>query len=128
LFVRVSRHSDQQPLPLSAVAVHRMVGRSCLAAGVPERLAHPHAFRAYWATHLVEAGVPVHGVSARLGHVDLRATAPRRSAPDPSASIMSPRFSIAATRPPGGRVGGRRRPARHRADQDSVTPGAVSAA
>ena len=54
----------------------------CLAAGVPERLAHPHALRAYWATHLLEAGVPVHEVSARLGHVDLRTTA-RYAAPRP---------------------------------------------
>ena len=48
------------------VAVHRLVRRSCVAAGVPERLAHPHALRAYWATHLLEAGIPVHEVSARL--------------------------------------------------------------
>jgi integrase/recombinase XerD len=75
LFVRLGRHGDQQPLPLSAVAVHRLVRRHCLAAGVPERLAHPHALRAYWATHLLEAGVPVHEVSARLGHLDLRTTA-----------------------------------------------------
>jgi integrase/recombinase XerD len=82
LFVRVGRHGDQDPLPLSAVAVHRLVRRHCLAAGVPERLAHPHALRAYWATHLLEAGVPVHEVSARLGHVDLRTTA-RYAAPRP---------------------------------------------
>jgi integrase len=75
LFVRLGRHNDQDPLPLSAVAVHRLVRRHCQAAGVPERLAHPHALRAYWATHLLEAGVPVHEVSARLGHVDLRTTA-----------------------------------------------------
>ena len=82
LFVRLGRYGDQDPLPLSAVAVHRLVRRSCLAAGVPERLAHPHALRAYWATHLLEAGVPVHEVSARLGHVDLRTTA-RYAAPRP---------------------------------------------
>ena len=75
LFVRLGRHGDEEPLPLSAVAVHRLVRRSCLAAGVPERLSHPHALRAYWATQLLEAGVPVHEVSARLGHVDLRTTA-----------------------------------------------------
>ncbi len=75
LFVRLGRHGAQDPLPLSAVAVHRLVRRHALAAGVPERLAHPHSLRAYWATHLLEAGVPVHEVSARLGHVDLRTTA-----------------------------------------------------
>ena len=82
LFVRLGRHGDEEPLPLSAVAVHRLVRRHCRAAGVPERLAHPHALRAYWATHLLEAGVPVHEVSARLGHVDLRTTA-RYAAPRP---------------------------------------------
>jgi len=82
LFVRLGRHGNQDPLPLSAVAVHRLVRRYCLAAGVPERLAHPHVLRAYWATHLLEAGVPVHEVSARLGHVDLRTTA-RYAAPRP---------------------------------------------
>jgi integrase len=75
LFVRLGRHGNEPPLPLSAVGVHRLVRRSCAAAGVPERLSHPHALRAYWATHCLEAGVPVHEVSARLGHVDLRTTA-----------------------------------------------------
>jgi len=82
LFVRLGRHGHEEPLPLSAVGVHRLVRRSCAAAGVPERLAHPHALRAYWATHCLEAGVPVHEVSARLGHVDLRTTA-RYAAPRP---------------------------------------------
>ena len=108
LFVRLGRHAHEQPLPLSAVAVHRIVRRHCLAAGVPERLAHPHAFRAYWATRCLEAGVPVHEVSARLGHVDLRTTA-RYAAPRPERSTTSPTCSTAATMPPGGVVGGRRR-------------------
>jgi integrase/recombinase XerD len=81
-FVRLGRHGHEKPLPLSAVGVHRLVRRSCAAAGVPERLSHPHALRAYWATHCLEAGVPVHTVSARLGHVDLRTTA-RYAAPRP---------------------------------------------
>lgn len=81
LFVRLGRHAHEPPL-LSAVAVHRLVRRSCAAASVPERLAHPHALRAYWATHCLEAGVSVHEVSARLGHVDLRTTA-RYTAPRP---------------------------------------------
>jgi integrase/recombinase XerD len=75
LFVRLGRHGREQPKPLSAEAVYRSVNRHCLAAGVPERLAHPHALRSYWATHLLEAGASIHEVSARLGHVDLRTTA-----------------------------------------------------
>ena len=82
LFVRLGRHGHEEPLPLSAVGVHRLVRRSCAAAGVPERLSHPHALRAYWATHCLEAGVAVHTVSVRLGHVDLRTTA-RYAAPRP---------------------------------------------
>jgi len=97
--VRLGRHGGQDPLPLSAVAVHRLVRRSCLAAGVPERLAHPHALRAYWATHLLEAGVPVHEVSARLGHVDLRTTAryaaPRPDRVDEVADVLDRRHQAA---------------------------------
>jgi integrase len=65
LFVRLGRHGHEEPLPLSAVAVHRVVRRSCAAAGVPERLCHPHALRAYWAPHCLEAGVPMHTPPAR---------------------------------------------------------------
>ncbi|MGO9901254.1 MAG: tyrosine-type recombinase/integrase [Solirubrobacteraceae bacterium] len=75
LFVRIGRHAHEDPVALSAEAVYRIVRRSCIAAGVPDRLAHPHALRAYWATHCLEAGVAVHELSARLGHVDLRTTA-----------------------------------------------------
>ena len=99
LFVRLGRHAHERPLPLSAVAVHRIVRRHCVAAGVPERLAHPHAFRAYWATRCLEAGVPVHEVSARLGHVDLRTTAryaaPRPERVDDVADVLDRRHQAA---------------------------------
>jgi integrase len=75
VFVRIGRHGHEDPVPLSAVAVHRIVSRGGQAVGVPERLSHPHALRAYWATHCLEAGVPVHDVSVALGHADLRTTA-----------------------------------------------------
>jgi integrase len=75
LFVRIGRHAHEAPVALSSEAVYRLVRRSCIASGAPDRLAHPHALRAYWATHCLEAGVSVHEVSARLGHVDLRTTA-----------------------------------------------------
>jgi Phage integrase family len=93
--------------PLSAVAVHRLVRRSCVAGGVLERLAHPHALRAYGATHLLEAGVPVHEVSAQLGHVTC--ARPRATLrPGPSGWRRLPRSSTAGTRRRGGRVGKRR--------------------
>jgi integrase/recombinase XerD len=75
LFVRLGRHRGAAaPAPLSAQAVHKLVRRCGRAAGVAERLCHPHALRAYWATTLLEDGVPVHVVSARPGHADLRTT------------------------------------------------------
>ena len=103
LFVRLGRHGHEEPLPLSAVGVHRLVRRSCAAAGAAGRLAHPHALRAYWATHCLEAGVPVHTVSARLGHVALRTTAryaaPRPEQIDDIADVLDRRYQAA-------RVGG----------------------
>lgn len=45
-----------------------------LAAGIPERLCHPHALRSYWATCLLEDGAAIHEVQAGLGHADLRTT------------------------------------------------------
>jgi Phage integrase family len=70
-----------------------------LRGRVPERLSHPHALRAYWATHCLEAGVPVHTVSARLGHVDLRTTAryaaPRPEQVDDIADVLDRRHQAA---------------------------------
>jgi site-specific recombinase XerD len=75
VFVRLGRFPGAEPPePLSAQAVHKLVRTCALAAGVPARLAHPHALRTYWATSLLEDGVPIHRVSNRLGHADLRTT------------------------------------------------------
>jgi site-specific recombinase XerD len=75
VFVRLGRYPRRQPpAQLSAQAVHKLVRRTMLAAGVPERLAHPHALRTYWATSLLEDGMAIHRVSRRLGHADLRTT------------------------------------------------------
>jgi integrase len=99
LFVRLGRHGREEPLPLSAVGVYRLVRRSCVAAGVPDRLCHPHALRAYWSTHCLEAGVAVHTVSGRLGHVDLRTTAsyaaPRPEQIDEIADVLDRRHQAA---------------------------------
>jgi hypothetical protein len=105
LFVRIGRHAHEDPVALSAEAVYRLLRRHCLAASVPGRLAHPHALRSYWATHCLEAGVSVHEVSARLGHVDLRP--PLDTPPHgQNGSTTSPTCSTAATRPPDERAGG----------------------
>jgi integrase/recombinase XerC len=95
LFVRIGRHQHEDPVALSSEAVYRLVRRNCLTAGVPDRLAHPHALRSYWATRCLEAGVSVHEVSARLGHVDLRTTAryaaPRAERVDEIAEVLDRR-------------------------------------
>lgn len=74
IFVRLGVHGREAGQLISAQAIHKLVHRDCLAAGVPDRLAHPHALRSYWATHLLEIGVPIHVVKDRLGHADLRTT------------------------------------------------------
>jgi len=75
VFVRLGRHrGTQEPEELSAQAVYKTVNRAAAQAGVPERLCHPHALRSYWATSLLEDGVPVHVVQAGLGHADLSTT------------------------------------------------------
>lgn len=75
LFIRLGpRPGSEPPERLSAQAVYKLVRRHCLAAGVADRLAHPHALRAYWATSLLDDGVAIHHVSERLGHAALRTT------------------------------------------------------
>jgi site-specific recombinase XerD len=78
LFVRLGPFlGAQPPEPLSGQAVHKLVRICALAVGVPQRLAHLHALRTYWATSLLEDAVPIHRihrVSSRLGDADLRTT------------------------------------------------------
>src|SRR4051812_19729860 len=51
------------------------------AAGVPERLAHPHALRTYGATSLVEDGVPVLHGGAPLRALACQCSWPRIAPP-----------------------------------------------
>jgi len=49
LFVRLGRHHGSElPEALSTRAVYKIVRAAALAAGIPDRLAHPHALRSYW--------------------------------------------------------------------------------
>ena len=107
LFVRLGRHGDQDPRPLSAVAVHRLVRRHCHAAGVPHRLAHPHVLRASRATHLPRPASPSTKSPPGSG-TSTCAPPPATPRRGPIASTRSLTCSTGATRPPGGRVGERR--------------------
>jgi site-specific recombinase XerD len=74
LFVRLGRHGRAESGPLSNEGLNQVVRRCARAAGVPARLAHPHVLRAYYATTLASAGVPVHVIARRLGHSDIQTT------------------------------------------------------
>ena len=49
--------------------------RYAAVAGVPDRLAHPHALRGYYATTLASERVPIQEIKARLGHGSIETTA-----------------------------------------------------
>ncbi len=49
--------------------------RYATIADVPERLAHPHALRGYYATTLSDERVPIQEIKARLGHASIETTA-----------------------------------------------------
>jgi integrase len=49
--------------------------RYASVAGVPQRLAHPHALRGYYATTLAAERVPIQEIKARLGHASIKTTA-----------------------------------------------------
>jgi integrase len=51
------------------------VRRYAAVAGVPQRLAHPHALRGYYATTLAGERVPIQEeIKARLGHASIETT------------------------------------------------------
>lgn len=59
--------------PLKAGRVYRIVFNYARRAGIPNF--HPHAFRHFFATQLVERGVPLHIIQKLLGHADISTTA-----------------------------------------------------
>jgi integrase len=74
LFVGLGRYGDARPLPLSNQGLNHLVRRAARGAGIPERLAHPHVLRAYYATTLAAEGVAVHLIARRLGHASIQTT------------------------------------------------------
>ncbi len=73
IFVRLTRDGSSGAISQQALA--KILRRYAKAAGVPDRLAHPHALRGYYATTLVENGVPIQRIKARLGHASIETTA-----------------------------------------------------
>ena len=74
VFVTVSRHGRGEPVPLSNSALHKLIRRHGKAAGIPERLCHPHILCAFYATTLASEGVPIHVIARRLGHASIETT------------------------------------------------------
>jgi site-specific recombinase XerD len=75
LFVSLARARDSAPGAISQQGLAKLVRRYAAVAGVPERLAHPHALRGYYATTLAGERVPIQEIKARLGHASIETTA-----------------------------------------------------
>jgi len=75
LFVRLTRARDTTPGAISQQGLAKLVRRYGAVAGVPDRLAHPHALRGYYATTLAGERVPIQEIKARLGHASIETTA-----------------------------------------------------
>ncbi len=73
IFVSLARAGT--PGAMSQQALAKLVRRYAAVAGVPQRLAHPHALRGYYATTLAGERVPIQDIRARLGHASLETTA-----------------------------------------------------
>jgi site-specific recombinase XerD len=75
LFVSLARARDTNPGAISQQGLAKLVRRYATVAGVPTRLAHPHALRGYYATTLAGERVPIQEIKARLGHASIETTA-----------------------------------------------------
>ena len=71
--MRLSRDGSRGALSQQALA--KLVRRYATIAGIPDRLAHPHALRGSYATTLAAEGVPIQQIKARLGHASIETTA-----------------------------------------------------
>jgi integrase len=75
LFVSLARARDSTSSAISQQGLAKLVRRYAAVAGVPARLAHPHALRGYYATTLAGERVPIQEIKARLGHASIETTA-----------------------------------------------------
>ena len=97
LFVSLARASTSVPAAISQQGLAKLVRRYATIAGVPERLAHPHALRDYYATTLAGERVAIQEIKARLGHASIETTA-RYLAELTGPGEVSAKSSIATTR------------------------------
>jgi integrase/recombinase XerC len=72
LFVTLGRGGRDVGRALSDGALGDLVRVHARTAGIPERLAHPHALRHYWATRHAELGTAIHRLQQLGGWEDLR--------------------------------------------------------
>lgn len=61
--------------PISQQALAKLLSRYGRRAGIPDRLAHPHALRAYYATTLSAEGMLIQDIRDKLGHASIETTA-----------------------------------------------------
>jgi len=73
IFVRLTR--DRARGPISQQALAKSVLRYATIAGLPPRLAHPHALRGYYATTLAGERVPIQKIKVPLGQASIETTA-----------------------------------------------------
>ncbi len=65
--------SGQASKPVSKSAMQSVLRRTVVRLGIKKRV-HPHIFRHSYATHLLEALVPIHHVQKLLGHKSIQST------------------------------------------------------
>jgi integrase/recombinase XerD len=74
---------------LTTRSIQRVVDQACVKAGI-ERNITPHSFRHAFATHVLEAGVPLEVIRDLLGHARIETTRRYTRVRNPRARVRSP--------------------------------------
>ena len=69
----MGRNAQAAAKPVSSSGVQGALRRTVKKLGIRKHV-HPHVFRHSYATHMLEANVPIHHVQVLLGHKDLKST------------------------------------------------------
>lgn len=70
----MGKHAGQAKTHVSDSCVRSVLGRTLKRLGTIQQHVHPHVFRHSYATHLIEANVPIRHVQKLLGHKTLAST------------------------------------------------------